>query len=317
MAPQQPKHEEQSNVASLVPRAANEAIAVFNPQNFWPKDWAEGIKYAELLARAPTMLPKHIRESKDPVAETFAHIMFGFEVGLAPMQSLRAIYIVHGRAGMFAADQIAIVQKHPDCEKLELAVDPKTGNPLSDARSCTWVTKRRGRGEQRLTFTMAEAEQEGLVAQNAKYKTAPAVMLRWRCATRLLAFTWGDVLRGLEDRDAVEVEEKDGGWVDRVPSTTPPPPRQTSTAAAEDVPPHDPKTGEILEEAKPAADELSFQSLLAYLETASSPEDLQARSQLVLKAKAAGRLTEDERKSLEAAYKQKSASLKGTNGGGK
>lgn len=307
----------QTNVTAIAPRpeAAIEVPAVFNPQNFWPKSWDEGLRYATLLARAPSMLPKHIRESKDPVAETFATIMFGFEVGLAPLQSLRAIYIVHGRAGMYAADQIAIIQNHRDCEKLEVAKDSK-GNPLSGPTSCTWVTKRRGRDEQRLTFTIAEAEQEGLVAGNAKYKTSPALMLRWRCATRLLAFTWGDVLRGLEDREHVEVEERDAGWAQRV--TPPPPPSRSAPSVAakeEELPPHDPNTGEVIE-AKPVdpnapPEELTVEFLLKQMNAAATKLDLQACVELVTKAKAAGALTAENEKDLTDAYKNKKASFNG------
>lgn len=319
---QQPKPPAQNTVreeASLAVRSEPTTIASFNPQNFWPKDWSEGQRYAELLAKAPSMLPKHIRESKEPMAEVFATIMFGFEIGLAPLQALRAIYIVHGRASLYAADQIALVQRHPDCEKLDVDTDAK-GNLLSDAKSCTWVTKRRGRAQQRLTFTMAEAEAEGLVAGNAKYKTSPAVMLRWRCATRLLSFTWGDVLRGLEDKEVVEAEEKDGGWAQRTtpppsPSVAPPPFIQAP------FPPHDPDTGEVTEEAPPTeaevVDELAFSYLVKHIEAATSKEDLAARSTLVQKSKQAGKLTPDEEGRLLEVYKARRTVLAGGNGAGK
>lgn len=298
--------------ALLKPIEQTAAVVPFSPQNFWPKDWEQGLRYAQLLAKAPSMLPKHIRESKSPAEEIFATIMFGFEVGLAPLQALRAIYIVHGRAGMYAADQIALVQRHPDCEKLEVL--------HTDAKSCTWATKRRGRGEQQLTLTMAECEQEGLVAGNAKYKTAPAVMLRWRCATRLLSFTWGDVLRGLEDREHVETEEKDGGTLSRVGSpmavTAPPaflqvtPANQAPAPTVEAFPTQN-------DEAPPAAvepeavDELSFAFLAKYIEASSSKLDLQARSVRVQQAKAAKRLTPDEEGQLLGIYKVKRDSFNG------
>lgn len=314
-----------SNVTTLAPAAQQSGLSPsFQLENFWPKSWVEAQTYAAILAKAPSMLPKHIREAKDPAAEIFAHIMYGFEIGLAPIQALRALYLVHGRAGMYAAEQVALVQKHHDCERLEVATD-KNGKLLSDATSCTWVTKRRSRTEQRLTFTIAEAEQEGLVAGNAKYKTAPAVMLRWRCATRLLAFTWGDVLRGMDDREQVEKEEKDGGWAER--TTAPPPARGVppevlgvatpapSSPPPADMPPHDPVTGELKEEA-PAVeaepvDELSLEHLVKQVEGAKSKEELSAAVTLINKAKAAGRVSPDGEMKLMEAYKATSAALKG------
>lgn len=276
---------EAKNGTELAARPAPAAMEKFNHENFWPRNWDEGMKYAAFLARATSLLPKHIRETKEEnrVAEVFAHIMWGFEVGLSPMQSLRAIYIVHGRAGLYAADQIALVQRHPECEYLRIAVDAH-GRPMADAKSCTWVTKRKGQAEQSLTLTMAECEAEGLPAQNAKYKTAPAVMLRWRCATRLLAYTWGHVLRGLEDREHVEAEERDGGWAQRVEQDTRPPPApaarvvdssQTKAPATEDV--IDEKTGEVLQEAGPAAPAQSLaERYLALFEKATTVEALNA-----------------------------------------
>lgn len=298
------QQEASGSTSALGARSEAAALTTFNHQNFWPRDWEDGLRYANLLARAPSMLPKHIREAKDPSAEVFATIMFGFEVGLAPMQSLRAIYIVHGRAGMYAADQIALVQKHPDCEYLEVASDSK-GNPLSSATSCTWVTKRRNRKEQRLTFTMAEAEVEGLVSGNAKYKSTPAVMLRWRCATRLLAYTWGDVLRGLEDKEVVETEEKDGGWASRV---TPPP---TSKAPPPTEPAHDPVTGEVKEQ-EPTV----FERLARRLENATTTDELQACVKEIQEAKAHGAVSEEESMRLLAIYKAKKDAFKAANGGG-
>jgi hypothetical protein len=277
------QNEAAKNGTELAARPAPVPLGKFNHEDFWPRSWDEGQRYATFLARATSLLPKHILQAKDEaarVAEVFAHIMWGFEVGLSPMQSLRAIFIVHGRAGMYAADQVALVQRHPDCEYLEIPLDAQK-RPMTTATSCTWRTKRRGRTEQVLTFTMAEAELEGLPAQNAKYKTAPAVMLRWRCATRLLAFTWGDVLRGLEDREHVEAEERDGGWAQRVEQETRPPPApaarvvdssHSNTPATEDV--IDEKTGEVLQDAAPA--QSLAERYLALFDKAATVEALNA-----------------------------------------
>src|SRR5690606_13141979 len=52
-------------------------------------------------------VPAHFRGKPDDVA---AAIMYGAAIGLDPMASLRAIYVVNGSPGMYARQMVAIVQ---------------------------------------------------------------------------------------------------------------------------------------------------------------------------------------------------------------
>lgn len=299
--------EAKSNVTAIAPPTQASQLQKFNPENFWPKDWEDGLRYATILAKAPSLLPKHVREAKNPAEEVFAHIMFGFEVGLAPLQALQAIYIVNGRKGMYAADQVALILKHPDCEKMECIE--------ANATRCTWVTKRRGRAEQRLTFTMEQATKAGLT-RNEKYQSDPENMLRWRCATRLLAFTWPDVLRGTEDREAIEEEKDAGGWVERVsPPPAPPAPGrpQAQTVAPFNPPEHvDETTGEVTGGEAPPADD--FTRLSALMERCGQSG---TNAELLALAAEAGKtkMTDDQRSKLLATYAAAKKAIVGRSGG--
>lgn len=314
-----------TNTATLAPAPAGQSLATFSAQNFWPRDLDQLERLSRRLALSTSLLPKHISDQKDievRTGEVLAHLLWGFTLGLGPMQSLRAVYIVHGRAGLYAADQIGIVKAHPDCEFLRVKMEVRTVNgkkvevPLSDAKSCTWETKRRGQERQELTYTMEQADKEGLTS-NTKYKTAPDVMLRWRCATRLLGYEWADVLRGLETAEQVQAEEKEGGWAERV--TAPQPSRAPTTVVVDaTVPPHDPITGEVKADAAPAVEEppehvehdpdspdAFAKRLIEEMRAAPDMKSLQAL------AKRGAGVPEDLRAALNAAYAECKKALAG------
>ncbi|HEX8024723.1 MAG TPA: hypothetical protein VF484_00825 [Candidatus Limnocylindrales bacterium] len=72
--------------------------------------WAGEARAAHTLATslcATSFVPEHFRNKP---AEATAAILTGHELGLSPMASLRAIYVIKGTPGMYAKAMVAVVQ---------------------------------------------------------------------------------------------------------------------------------------------------------------------------------------------------------------
>ena len=128
-------------------------------------------------------------------------LLTGRELGLAPMQSLRGIYVVNGKPVLSADLLVAVVRRSGLCESWH--VDEST------AERCTITTKRVGEPKPTTkTWTMADAKRAG-VTNKPIWQQYPAQMLRHRCAADLARECYSDVALGLYDPEEVEGVPRD------------------------------------------------------------------------------------------------------------
>lgn len=143
---------------------------------------------AHQLAQAmatTAFVPAHFRGKPDDVA---AAIMYGAAIGLDPMASLRAIYVVNGNPGMYARQMVAIVQNAGHQIWTEESTD----------ESVTVAGQRRGSDNvERVTWTIARARKAGYTS-NKKYETDPQAMLWARAASDVARRMAPDALAGLD-----------------------------------------------------------------------------------------------------------------------
>lgn len=114
-------------------------------------------------------------------------ILFGRELGLPPMTTLKNTYVVHGTPDLSAEAQRALV----------LAAGHEIEFEDVTATRC----KMRGRrvGSEVWTqaqYTLDEAKQAGDFSKNQNYKTRPQEMLIARCTSRLCSMIFPDVTGG-------------------------------------------------------------------------------------------------------------------------
>ena len=129
--------------------------------------------------------------------DALIRIMTGRSLGLSTMQSLRGIYVVKGRPGIDASLMHAICLQSPLCEEFVLV--------SSDEKQATYRAKRKGSPARPWTFTIEDAEAQGLVgrgetAEKAKennYNKVPKDMLRARCKATLARMEFPDLLFGM------------------------------------------------------------------------------------------------------------------------
>lgn len=195
--------EQTSSITVITPRSLTEA-----------KEMAQTLSLSKLLPEALAKSP----------ADILAVVMSGAELGLAPMQSIRAIHIIKGKPTLSADAMAALVQSSPLCEYLMLVE--------TTPERAEYEAKRRGHPKPtRIAFTMADAQRAGLVSAGGNYAKYPAQMLRARCLAGICRAVFPDLVLGIYDPDELadvpEVREVRGETVRLVPppSATPPPPQ--------------------------------------------------------------------------------------------
>ena len=153
------------------------------------------MRVADMLGKAGTMLPAHI---KSP-GEALAVIMAGAELGIPPMASLRGIHLVKGKVGMDYSLMIGLLRRA--------------------GYGVQWVAKSGTRCELLLTYRdgtthtevwdVERAKKAGLWGNAGPWTNDPEAMLTARCVSSASRAFAGDVLAGCYSME--EVREISGG----------------------------------------------------------------------------------------------------------
>lgn len=161
-----------------------------------PKSLPEAQSLAALVSKS-SLLPQDLK-GKEP--EILMIIMTGAEIGLAPMQSIRAIDIIKGKPTLKAEAMTALVRARKDvCEYLVLRE--------STAKRCTIETRRVGDpSPTTMSYTIEDAAAAGLLLGNDNYKKFPANMLRARCGSAICKAVYSDLILGLYDPEEIAPE---------------------------------------------------------------------------------------------------------------
>lgn len=152
-----------------------------------------------------------------------AAILYGRELGLEPMTSLRSVNIIKGRPALTAEAMRAMV----------LAAGHDIRFQEMTAARCVIVGRRKGQDDTTtVTFTMDDAKKMG-VGGGAQYSKMPRQMLAARATSELCRLIFADVIGGLISD--VEAEDADAEPLATVtPMTTAR--RKTATKAAKAEP---------------------------------------------------------------------------------
>jgi hypothetical protein len=160
-----------------------------------PKDINESKALSKDLANS-ALMPQVLRKKPEDV---LAIVLTGAELGLAPMQAIRGIHIINGKASLSADLMGALVKRSAVCEYLQLTE--------STGERATYKTKRKGDPEATtLTFTLAQAKAAG-VTGNPTWAKYPDAMLRARCLAAICRAVYPDLCLGLYDADSGEIVE--------------------------------------------------------------------------------------------------------------
>lgn len=164
-----------------------------------PGTLAEAKDLAQTLSAART-IPQALQKSP---ADVLAIVMAGAELGLAPMQSLRALVLIQGKPTLSADAMGALVKSRRDvCAYLVLK--------HSDGTRAAYETQRVGDpSPTSMGFTIEEAKAAGL-AGGDNWRKYPAAMLRARALSAICRAVYPDLLLGVYDPDELAATpEKD------------------------------------------------------------------------------------------------------------
>jgi DNA polymerase-1 len=157
-----------------------------------PPDWKVALE-PTTMSEAIT-LAKHAFDSKQFSAygtpqAVLMSLLAGRELGLSAMASLRAIHLIDGKPTM-AADLMRALVIKSGAVKYFRCVE-------RTAEQSTWEAQRGEDPPIRLTFTMDEARQAGVVKPNSGWTKFPTDMLVARASAKLARLVAPDVMHGL------------------------------------------------------------------------------------------------------------------------
>ena len=195
-----------------------------------PKTLAEAKELSAMLAGART-IPEALQKSP---ADVMAIVMAGAELGLAPMQAIRALVLIKGKPTLSADAMGALVKSRRDvCQYLVVK--------HSDGQRATYETQRVGDPTPTVMgFTLDEAKVAGLSGDS--WRKFPAAMLRARALSAICRTVYPDLLLGVYDPDELAPEPRD---------VTPPRPTPANVIDSVVVPESSERT--VLEQAVAAA----------------------------------------------------------------
>ena len=160
--------------------------------------WAEVLPAVGDLAgkiAATDFVPDAMRGKTAVVA---AAILYGRELGLGPMTSLRSINVIKGKPALSAEAMRAMI----------LAAGHHISFREMTGARCIVEGRRKGESDvTTVTYTMDDAKKAGLAGQN-QYAKMPRQMLAARATSELARLIFADVIGGL--LIDVEAEEDDG-----------------------------------------------------------------------------------------------------------
>lgn len=161
-----------------------------------PRTFDEAVRMAEYLSTS-ALVPAFCRKQPHAV---FAMVAAGAEMGLAPMASLRALYVQVDREGvlrdgvprMYADAMVAVCKARPDLCEYFYPVKAE----CTDTR-VVWETKRRGDpGPVRAMWDEARAKKAGLWGKGGPWSAHPARMLSARAKAELAKDIYPDLVGG-------------------------------------------------------------------------------------------------------------------------
>lgn len=164
-----------------------------------PEEWQALRESARAIVRSG-FLPRAISTPEKAVTLMLA----GRELGLGPMQSIRAIHVIDGKPVMSADLMAGLVHRRIPGALLRVV-------ETTDER-CVVDAGRPGQQPTRFTFALADAQRAGLVAKE-NWRRYPRAMLRARCLSEAARAVFPDVLLGVYDPDELGAVTDDAGEI--------------------------------------------------------------------------------------------------------
>jgi hypothetical protein len=240
-----PSKQEAKRNTFAIPHSQSLAIPATRNGVLQFRSYGEAIEIAKMFA-VSGMVPQQYANN---TAAVLVAIQMGSELGLSPMSSLQSIAVINGRPAIYGDAMLALVMNHH--EFVDIAETEGDG-----FAKC--VVKRKNRTPTERVFTIDDARKANLWNKQGTWTQYPKRMLQLRARSFALRDAFPDALRGVissEEARDYEPNVIDGGTPNYDTAADIPEGthslrsanRVEQTTAKQKEPPHDPKTGEVIE----------------------------------------------------------------------
>ena len=162
------------------------------------------LKFSEIMAQAD-IIPAHYRGK---TANVFIAVQSALRMNLDPMHVMQNTFVISGRLGMVSSFAISLAN---GSGLFDSGISYKIEGKGDDLKVTAYANLKKSGWEISYTITMKEARAERWT-KNAKYRTLPELMLRYRAATLLIRTHVPEVLNGMhmvEEIEDVAIATKD------------------------------------------------------------------------------------------------------------
>jgi hypothetical protein len=151
------------------------------------------------------MLPAAIRTPE----AALVIILTGRELGIGPMMAFQKINVIQGKPTIAPELMLALARRQGLLEDLKIE---------DDGNKCTVTIKRKGNSPVSVSFSMADAESQGLAGKD-NWRKMPAIMRQWRTIAAGCRLVFSDVIGGLYTPEELGAEMNEEGDVISVTPT--------------------------------------------------------------------------------------------------
>lgn len=186
------------------------AADLFEPQRF------QVMREMAQVFLASGMLPETIKRPEHVITI----MVKGAELGIPPMAALSGINVIRGKP--VTSPQLMLSMALRSGQLVEHAIE-------GDESQCTVMLHRKGGKPQRTTFTIRDAQLQGLTGKD-NWKRMPRLMLQWRAVAEAMRKIFPDVIDGMYTPEELgaDVKVSDDGEMTIVDSTAQDAPAQVS-----------------------------------------------------------------------------------------
>lgn len=234
------------------------------------KEWAGGSRAAmvavgergiqiqnvqDALSFAKMFVDSGLAPDGDTANKVVMKLQAGLELGLQPMQALQLLIVTDkGRLSMMSVGMLALIRRSPLCEYADVSIEGE-----GDKRKAVFISKRVGRSERKVEYSVNDAMTARLWNKKIKTRTggefetpwvtSPEDMLVARVISRGAKRYWSDVIYGLEVAEVAR--DIDAGPQPQPGPTDPPSADPAPGGGPLEDPPPDPLIEQLVEGAAP------------------------------------------------------------------
>jgi hypothetical protein len=164
----------------------------------------KALRFSEIMAQAD-IIPTHYRGK---TANVFIAVQSALRMNLDPMHVMQNTFVISGKLGMVSSFAISLAN---GSGLFDSGISYKIEGKGDDLKVTAFANLKKSGREISYAITMREAIAEGWT-KNAKYRTLPELMLRYRAATLLIRTHVPEVLNGMhmvEEIEDVTIATKD------------------------------------------------------------------------------------------------------------